>query len=232
MFLSKLICKPSSQPPAKHTRRKEARPGELLDAALTLFVEKGYAATRVEEVAKRAGVSKGTLFLYFASKEELFKAVVRENISGKFPGWNAEFKSYEGSTADLLRRCMVTWWAHLGSTKASGITKLMMSEAHNFPELAAFYEHEVIQPGNELIKRVLQRGVDQGEFRPINMKYGLYIVLAPMLFLSTWKHSLGPCTTSDPLVPEEYIDVQVETILNGLSIRQPATTSLKKNIAP
>ena len=74
-------------PVAHHrtSRRKDARPSELLAAALDLFVEKGFAATRAEEVAKRAGVSKGTLFLYFATKEELFKAVVRENISGRYP---------------------------------------------------------------------------------------------------------------------------------------------------
>src|SRR5450830_2192338 len=135
----------------KRERRKEARPGELLEAALDLFVEKGFAATRAEEVAARAGVSKGTLFLYFTSKEELFKAVVRENISGRFQEWNAEFENFQGSSADLLRYCLTAWWERIGSTKASGITKLMMSEARNFPELATFYEHEVIQPGNALI---------------------------------------------------------------------------------
>lgn len=226
MSLSKLTSNTPSAAPARHERRKDARPGELLDAALALFVEKGFAATRAEEVAKRAGVSKGTLFLYFASKEELFKAVVRENISGRFVEWNAEFASFEGSTADLLRICMNIWWERLGSTKASGITKLMMSEARNFPELAAFYEHEVIQPGNELIQRVLQRGMDRGEFRPIDMKYGVYIVLAPMLFLAMWKHSLGTCSASAQLIPEEYISVQVETILHGLSIRQPPPTPI------
>lgn len=212
---------PSCQTPvtAKHARRKDARPGELLDAALTLFVEKGFAATRAEEVAKLAGVSKGTLFLYFSSKEELFKAVVRKNISGRFVQWNAEFESFKGSSADMLRLCMTAWWQQLGSTKASGICKLMMSEACNFPELAAFYQQEVIQPGNELIERILQRGVDSGEFRPLDMTYGVYVVLAPMLFLSMWRHSWGTCTTNTPLEPEQYIAVQVETILNGLCLK-------------
>ena len=76
----------------RRARRKDARPGELLAAALDLFVEKGFAATRVEEVATLAGVSKGTLFLYFSSKEELFKAVVREHISGRFAQWNDEIE--------------------------------------------------------------------------------------------------------------------------------------------
>ncbi len=95
---------PSSQDGAKtpRSRRKEARPGELLAAALDLFVEKGFAATRVEEVAQRAGVSKGTLFLYFSSKEDLFKAVVRENISGRFAEWNDELDRYEGNTQPMF----------------------------------------------------------------------------------------------------------------------------------
>lgn len=202
---------------AKRARRKDARPGELLEAALELFVEKGFAATRAEEVARRAGVSKGTLFLYFASKEELFKAVVRENISGKFGQWNAEFDSFQGSTADLLRNCMRVWWERVGSHKISGITKLMMSEASNFPELAAFYQEEVIHPGQELIARVLQRGIDRGEFRSLDVQYGVYTVIAPLLFLATWKHSIGShCAAAVALDPEHYLVMQSETILHGL----------------
>ncbi|OGB83947.1 MAG: TetR family transcriptional regulator, partial [Burkholderiales bacterium RIFCSPLOWO2_12_FULL_67_210] len=140
----------------KRERRKEARPGELLDAALALFVEKGFAATRVEEVAARAGVSKGTLFLYFPSKEDLFKAVVRETIAGRFTEWNEELEAFDGSSAELVRYCMHTWWERIGMTAASGITKLVMSEAGMFPEIAAFYQQEVIGPGHDLLKRVLQ----------------------------------------------------------------------------
>ena len=141
-FLKDKLCPVS----AKRERRKEARPGELLEAALDLFVEKGFAATRSEEVAARAGVSKGTLFLYFQSKEELFKAVVIENLAGRFTEWNREFDEYEGSTADMLRYCMRVWWERVGATKASGLTKLMMSEGRNFPELADFYRREVVSP--------------------------------------------------------------------------------------
>ena len=206
---------------ARRERRKDARPRELLEAALELFVQKGYAATRAEEVAKMAGVSKGTLFLYFASKEELFKAVVRVNIIGRFAEWNDEFERFQGSTADMLRYCMRSWWERIGSTKASGITKLMMSEARNFPELAAFFEHEVVQPGHELIQRILQRGVDRGEFQRIDMKYGVYTVMAPLMFLAMWKHSLGTCGGAAQINPEAYIAVQAETLLAGLSVRPP-----------
>src|SRR5438045_1912432 len=114
MSLSKLIGGRQDEAHAKRERRKQARPGELLDAALDLFVEKGFAATRAEEVAARAGVSKGTLFLYFPSKEELFKAVVRENISGRFTEWNDEFGAFEGSTGEMLRYCYKIWWERIG----------------------------------------------------------------------------------------------------------------------
>jgi len=209
--------------PHKSSRRKQARPGELLTAALDLFVEKGFAATRVEEVARRAGVSKGTLFLYFASKEELFKAVVRENLSLRFPQWSMLLDQFPGTSAELLRYAMGQWWSLVGDTKASGISKLMMSEASNFPELAAFYQSEVIEPGNALIRRILQRGVERGEFRPLDLQYGVHTVLAPMLYLVVWKHSFGACIAQgSPLVPEAYLNAQIDILLHGLSVSRPA----------
>ncbi len=217
MLSAKSPSKRCPTEPLKRERRKDARPGELLAAALDLFVEKGFALTRVEEVAKRAGVSKGTLFLYFSSKEELFKAVVRANISGKYPEWTAEFEAFEGNTAVILRRAMSMWWSSVGDTQASGITKLMMSEAGNFPELAAFYQQEVVEPGHALIRSILKRGMDRGEFRVIDLKYGVYTVLAPLIFLAMWKHSLGICCpASHQIVPEEFLATQIDTILNGL----------------
>ena len=220
MSLSKFIGVRGDEVQAKRERRKEARPGELLDAALDLFVEKGFAATRAEEVAARAGVSKGTLFLYFPSKEELFKAVVRENISGRFQEWNAEFEAFEGSSADAVRYFMKMWWERIGATPASGITKLIISEARNFPDIAAFYQQEVIRPGTELIRRILQRGVDRGEFQVLDPEYATFSITAPMVFLIMMKHSLGACVPQDfPLDPERYIASQVETLLHGLQVR-------------
>lgn len=211
------LCEMAGNVRAKRARRKDARPAELLAAALDLFVEKGFAATRAEEIAQRAGVSKGTLFLYFASKDELFKAVVRANISGRFPEWRAKLDSFEGSTAELLRTFMTQWWNHIGDTPISGITKLMTSEASNFPELATFYETEVIRPGEALIRTILERGIDRNEFYPIDLKYGVYTVLAPMLFLAMWKHSFGPNADGPArLDPHEYLEVQIGIVLNGL----------------
>lgn len=208
------------QAPASRSRRKEARPGELLDAALDLFVEKGFAATRVEEVAARAGVSKGTLFLYFPSKEDLFKAVVRENIVGRFAEWGDEMQQYSGSTADMLRTCYHAWWDRIGNTRASGITKLMLSEAGNFPGLALFYQTEVILPAQALIRRVLERGVASGEFRAIDLDYTVHLVIAPLLFLMMSKHSLGACVPqSQNFDPKIFIERQLDCLLHGLCQR-------------
>jgi len=211
----------------RRSRRKDARPGELLDAALDLFVEKGFAATRVEEVAARAGVSKGTLFLYFPSKIELFKAVVRHNIAGRFDEWREEMRDFDGSSCELLRHCFTVWWQRIGATKASGITKLILSEAGNFPELAQFYRQEVIAVGQELIRNILQRGMASGEFRAIDLDYAIYLVIAPMIFLMTWRHSIGMCVPDAlGLTPEEFIAVQVDNLLLGLCTRPvPAPTS-------
>lgn len=205
---------------AKRERRKEARPGELLDAALELFVEKGFAATRSEEVAARAGVSKGTLFLYFPTKEELFKAVVRENISGRFPEWNQAFETFEGSTADMVRNCLRIWWERVGTSKASGIGKLIMSEARNFPDLAAFCQQELVQPCEQLIARILQRGIDRGEFHPIDLQYTAYNIMGGMVFLMNMKHSLGACLPLEQqLDPQRFIAAQTEILLDGLRVR-------------
>lgn len=207
----------------RHLRRKDARPGELLAAALDLFVEKGFAATRVEEVAQRAGVSKGTLFLYFPSKEELFKAVVRKNISVRYTEWNQEIECFEGSAKEMLRYALFSWWERVGSTKASGIPKLMMSEAQNFPELASFYQQEVIQPGNALIECILKRGIAREEFRPMDLTHGVYLVLAPLLFLAMWKHSLGACCGDHAqLDPQKYLTAQLNMLLHGLCTSAPS----------
>ena len=206
-------------------RRKEARPGELLEAALALFVERGYAATRVEAVAERAGVSKGTLFLYFSSKEALFKAVVRENIAGRFDEWNAEFEQFQGSTADMLRACFASWWLHIGSTRASGITKLMYSEAGNFPEISQFYQCEVVAPAQRLVRRLLERGVACGEFRALDLDCAVHAVLAPMIFLSLCQHSGHACMSEGrTFSPERFIDTQVDILLGGLCATPPAWT--------
>jgi TetR/AcrR family transcriptional regulator len=120
----------------------------------------------------------------------------------------------------MLRYCLFNWWERIGSTQASGIPKLMMSEAQNFPELAVFYQQEVMQPGMALIERILRRGVARGEFRPMDFTYGVYLMLAPMFFLVLWKHSLGTfCGDQAQLDPQKYLAAQLDMLMHGFNVR-------------
>lgn len=207
--------------PTRRARRKEARPGELLEAALALFVEKGFAATRVEEVAARAGVSKGTLFLYFPSKEALFKAVVRENASRHLADALREVEGFTGSSMDLLHEFLRRWWTLYGGTPAAGLSKLMLIEAGHFPELARYFQDEVVRPSHELLARIVQRGIARGEFRPVNVGRLVHLIVAPLLQMVTWRNTLGHCcpwTSEDQ--PMALIELHTELLMRSL---QPDT---------
>ncbi|HWJ95397.1 MAG TPA: TetR/AcrR family transcriptional regulator [Telluria sp.] len=204
-----------SKPEPRWERRKDARPQELLAAALDLFVEKGFASTRLEDVAKRAGVSKGTLYLYFENKEDLFKAVVRNTIVPALGQAESSIAGFDGPSAALLQMIVMGWWENVGATKASGIIKLVMAEAGNFPDLADFYKEEVIDRGTQMISGLLERGIARGEFRPMDVNQATQVLIAPMLMLITWKHSIGPCDRCD-LDPLAFLKSFVEIALNGL----------------
>jgi AcrR family transcriptional regulator len=196
-------------------RRKDARPQELLAAAIDLFVERGYASTRLEDVARRAGVSKGTLYLYFTNKEELFKAVVRNSIVPVIGEAEVSIAEFEGHSADLLRSVVMSWWRRIGATSASGIIKLVTAEAGNFPELAQFYQDEVVNRGVKMLSSILERAVARGEFRPINVNQLTQVLIAPLLMLITWKHSVAPCER-DALDPMAFLDTFLDMTLHGL----------------
>lgn len=213
-------------PRATHQRRKQARPQELLAAALQLFAEKGFKATRSEEVAARAGVSKGTLYLYYPSKEELFKAVVRTRLSALIEQGRQRAEDFDGSTAELLRALMHGWWQRIGRTEAGGISKIMIAEARNFPELAQFYVDEVVQPAQRLIADCLRRGMKRGEFRAIDIVVTTQVLIAPLLFLSLHTHAIAPVTTRGvQMDPTELIDAHMELILHGLETRPTALSA-------
>jgi AcrR family transcriptional regulator len=196
-------------------RRKDARHGELTAAALEIFVEKGFAATRLDDVAKRAGVSKGTLYLYFESKEELFKAVVREGIVAELGEAEEFIDTFPGTAADLLREIMHRWWLELDASRLAGITKLMMAEAGNFPELARFYHGEVIERAHVMLSRAMERGIASGEFREINLDYAARICCAPMVMLSLWRHSFGPCAV-EHIDPGVYLETHLDMLIHSL----------------
>jgi AcrR family transcriptional regulator len=197
-------------------RRKEARPDEITSAALDLFVERGFANTRLEDVASRAGVSKGTLYLYFANKEELFKAVVREALVARLVEFREGIEQFQGTSFELLRLVFKTWWERIGSTRISGIPKLIISEARNFPEIARFYVAEVIKPGRETLAAVVRRGIERGEFRRVDPDTLAHLLAAPMLQIALWRNSLEPCCGDEQLDPQALIEAHVEMLSRGL----------------
>ena len=210
--------------PGVRQRRKEARPQELLEAALALFVEKGFAASRAEEVAQRAGVSKGTLYLYYPSKEELFKAVVRHNLSSLIAEGEEIASSYVGSSSELLSILLHTWWQRVGNTPAAGIHKIVLSEVRNFPELAQFYTDEVIIPADRLFSGCVQRGIDAGEFRPMPLHEVAHALMAPVIFMAIHRHSFGACPVHGGVEgdPTALLNTHLDLVLRGLEVRAPA----------
>ena len=203
-----------ARPPARR-RRKDARPHELLKAALTLFVEKGFAATRIEEVAQLAGVSKGTLYLYYPSKEDLLKAVIAHYLSARIADTAEQVRRIDGPMAPVLRGMLVPWWQQIYASPASGTFKLVITEVRNFPEIAEFYLRQVIEPGHQLIETILRRGIASGEFRAVNVESAVHSLLLPMVMLCTHKHALGACTTHS-IDAAQFIADHVELVLSGL----------------
>ncbi|TAK67861.1 MAG: TetR/AcrR family transcriptional regulator [Betaproteobacteria bacterium] len=206
---------PEKKPQPRWTRRKDARPEEIIAAALDLFVERGFAATRLDDVAARAGVSKGTLYLYFENKEDLFKAVVRGNMLPLLQHGEALVENFTGSSGELMRRLVRGWWNLTGSTKATGLPKLVISEAGNFPDLAEFYYREVILRAHSMFRKVLQRGTEAGEFRAVDIDHLVHVSLAPLVMLTLWSHSFA-CCEREQLQPERYLDTYLDTLLHGL----------------
>lgn len=215
------VNEPQNEPMSEplRQRRKEARPGELTAAALQLFVEKGFAATRLDDVAKRAGVSKGTLYLYFDSKESLFKAAIQEGLLPVLNNVNDMIDAYVGPMPALMESLVLYWWRTVGNTPLSGIPKLLISEARNFPEVAEFYQREVLDRGHDMLRRALQRGIDAGEFRQLAMEPTIELLFAPLMMLVVWRHSFGACVSDrqHPFhAPEDYLRAHIDMAMNGL----------------
>ncbi len=199
--------------PAKWKRRKDARPAEILDAALDLFAERGFTATRMDDVAVRAGVTKGTVYLYFKNKEELFKALVRAEL---LPNLAAVEDAAETEPAgNLLERLVHMWTDRVLPSRVGVLPKLMIAEAGNFPDLAKFYLNEVVHRGLALVRRVITRGVVAGDFRPVDVNQVAYLVIAPLLLTVLWKHSFGP-HEDRPMDAAALIRSHVDVLLNGL----------------
>jgi len=223
--IKRLLLNPTADTGARQ-RRKEARPQELLEAALAVFEEKGFAGSRTEDVAQRAGVSKGTLYLYYPSKAELFKAVVRHNLSSLIAEGEEIAGKHEGSSSELLSRLLQTWWERLGNTPAAGIHKIVLAEVRNFPELAQFYSDEVIIPADRLFSGCVQRGIERGEFRPMPLHEVAHALMAPVIFMAIHRHSFGACPVHGPdFDPALVLSTHLDLVLRGLEVRPAAAAT-------
>lgn len=211
-----------SAPAQVRRRRKAARPAELIDAAIEVFAEKGFAAARIEEVAHLAGVSKGTAYLYFPNKEALFKAAVHEVVVTRIALGERDVEEWQGSSVELLRHTLEEW-AQVIRSRRGGLLKLIVAEARNFPELAAWYHQEVAERGQRLLRAVLSRGVAAGEFRPVDIEAMAHVIACPMAFRSIWSHSLGPYETAQ-ISDDRFYATYFDFALAGLLADRPSDT--------
>ncbi len=199
-------------------RRKASRPSELLQAALEVFVERGFSSARLDDVASRAGVSKGTLYLYFDNKEELFKAVVRHSILPLIDEFRTSMQASEASSGELLGQYLHAWWTRYGSTHLSGVAKLCVAESGNFPEVARFWRDEVIGANNALVAGILRRGIDRGEFRVVEIEPMVHLIMAPLVLKTLMRDSFDVCCPgSAGLDPQDLIGHHLDLLLHALA---------------
>jgi AcrR family transcriptional regulator len=201
---------------ARWRRRKEARPQEILDAALAEFAARGFAAARMEDIAARAGVTKGTLYLYFASKEELFKSLVRESIGAVIAARQAEADLFEGPAAELLATVLRFIGYFARTSDRAVLPKIMMAEAGNFPELVRFYRAEVVDRGMALLSAIIARGIARGEFRPVDPQQAARLCIAPMLLVILWRTSFALADAAAWDL-EGLIEAHIDVLLKGLA---------------
>jgi len=197
-------------------RRPEDRAPEIARAALDLFVTKGFAATKLEDVARAAGVSKGLPYRYFRSKEELFKAVIVEAIGEPLIRANDMVDAFEGTTEDLLRE-LVAKFREFAESPSGGVIKLILAEAGNFPDVARFYCSNFDRRGRDLFAKVLRRGIARGEFRPVtDIEMSAILLAQPLAMHSVWLRSLAPYDDSLPADSDRFYGAYLDFVLKGL----------------
>ena len=207
----------SPRPPRGGRRRSprwrrlpEERPRQILDAALEVFGERGLAGAKLDEIARRAGVSKGTIYLYFPNKEELFREVVRAVVIDPKKEHAERIASATDDPMAQLTGFLRAHWDFVRSPEFQTIFKLVTGELHNFPDLAEFYGREVIKPANQLIASVIQRGIDRGIFRRVDPVLAARFMASTAMTHSTWcarRHLFKMLTdVTDEQVFEQLLD--------------------------
>ncbi len=202
-------------------RRKDERPAEIIGAALEVFAARGFSATKLDDVARRAGISKGTLYLYFRNKEDLFKAMVRETLVPNIALAEAQLGDDATPTPELLTH-VLRGMVSVVASPIGAIPKLVISEAGNFPDLARFYVEEVVGRGLAVLGRLLARGVSRGEFRRINPASIGPVLVGPLMVLAMWTHALKPHTPPAVQAAFElnsFFETYSDVLLHGLLAR-------------
>ena len=202
-------------------RRKDARPAELLDAALDVFFEKGFAAARLEDIAARAGVSKGTVYLYFSSKEEVFEALVSAIPQANVEQMAALAADPAIPADELLARVLRFMGGFIRDQRMIKFPRLILGEAGNFPKLAEIYRREVIARASTILARIIERGIAEGRFRRVEPQHAAYAAISPLLFTAIWRTTFEQFESA-PLDAEAFVEQHIETFLRGLAAeRQP-----------
>ena len=200
------MTKPSYQ------RRKEDRPQEITEAAFSVFAEKGYAATRVDEVAQRAGVSKGLTYLYFKTKEELFKAVVKSIVVRRVDALIEAVETTEMSSEEFIRGPLADFMKAIPGSPVAIVIKLLIAEGQRHPDLVAYYWDHEVSNGLEAITLFVRRGVERGEFRETAVSDLPQLVLAPMMLSIIWRLLF----TKRDLDTDKLINTQIDMLLTYL----------------
>lgn len=199
-------------PKPRYQRRKEDRPQEITEAALLAFAEKGYAATRVEEVARRAGVSKGLLYLYFKTKEELFKAVVKSVVIRRIDQLIGNIESTELSSEDFIRGPLSSFMKQVPGSPVAIVIRLLISEGPRHPDLVDYYYENVVANGLAAITGFIERGVERGEFRNSVITELPQLFLAPVMLSIIW----GIVFKTRQLDTDKLIDTQIDMLLTHI----------------
>lgn len=204
----------------KWRRKPEKRPDDILDGALIEFRLKGFKGARIEDIAKHAGLSKGTVYLYFKSKEEMLKALVRRSIiptalSLKEISENVCDHNSDEPASDVLRKMLMLVAKQMIGEKAGAIPILIIGEAGRFPELAEFYRNEVIESSMKALSSVIRRGIDQNEFRELDIMISLRTLMGAVIMQVIWS---GVFAANDeaPLSASDLINNHIDIFLNGV----------------
>jgi len=200
--------------PDVRRRRKAERPQEILQAAFVEFSRNGYATTTLEAIAERAGVTKGTIYVYFENKEHLFISMVRELTKATLDTVHDMFASHDGSTADLLRAQFSFIYRHIvEDRRRREVVRMLIAEASRFPELADRYHQEILQPCLDMLRQAIQRGIDRGEFRKSAIVDSPQVVIAPIALVDLWMMMFDE---RQPLDLKTYFNAHLDLVLNGL----------------